>query len=56
MNDLKETFGTFMKDRGDEWAELDGGKMAWKLVGRKTARFDRSNKGWGAQGALRFVV
>lgn len=56
MNEFKETFGGIIKGRGEGWEDVDAGKMAFRVVAKKTMRFDRSNKAWGAQGALRFAV
>jgi hypothetical protein len=52
MSEVKETFAGIVRERG--WDDLDGGKMAWKLIGKRCMRIDRSGA-YGAGGALRFV-
>lgn len=56
MNEFKTIFGDIIKEKGEGWEDVDAGKMAFRLVAKKVMRFDRSNKAWGAQGALRFAV
>jgi hypothetical protein len=36
-----------IKGRGEGWEDVDAGKMAFRVVAKKTMRFDRSNKAWG---------
>lgn len=53
MSEIKEAFGAEMRGRGIG-EETDGAKIAWKLVGKKTMKIDRSGAG-GPAGSLRFT-